>query len=259
MKLNVDADLFLFDLDGTIYLGNQALPGAIECLKKLDQLGKTVCFLTNNSSRDKSEYVKKISALGYPVDTSRIITSTMAAIQYLKTRAPGKTVFPVGTAPFVEELQAAGIPLADEDADIVLLGFDTTLTYDKIWKANILLEKGKEFITTHPDTVCPSDKGDMPDVGALMALLECSSGRTPSVICGKPYSPMAEIVSGLFHTPKERIAMVGDRLYTDILFGINNGLQSVLVYTGETTREMLAASGIRPTYVLEGVRDIVTD
>lgn len=258
MKLNVDADLFLFDLDGTIYLGNQALPGAVETLKKLDALGKKVCFLTNNSSRDKREYVKKISALGYPVDESCIITSTMAAIQYLKTRAPGKSVYPVGTAPFIAELEKAGIPIS-EDADVVLLGFDTTLTYDKIWKANVLLETGREFITTHPDTVCPSDKGDMPDVGALMALLECSSGRTPSVICGKPYSPMAEIVAGLFDTPKERIAMVGDRLYTDILFGINNGLQSVLVFTGETTREMFAASGIRPTYVLDGVRDIVTD
>jgi NagD protein len=182
----------------------------------------------------------------------------MAAVQFLHTRRPSKSVYPIGTPTFVQTLEEEGVPIS-EDADIVLLAFDTTLNYEKLWKANVLLEKGREFIATHPDTVCPSDIGDMPDVGALMALFECSCGRAPSVICGKPYSPMAEIINHLFDIPKERICMIGDRLYTDILFGINNGYQSVLVLSGETTKEMLSASGIKPTYVFDSVQSLVSE
>lgn len=258
MKLKVDADLFLFDLDGTVYLGDTPIPGAMETLGKLSAMGKKVCFLTNNSSKDKREYVRKLTSMGYPVDLWQIITSTMAAVQFLHTRRPSKSVYPIGTPTFIKTLEEEAIPISD-DADIVLLAFDTTLTYDKLWRANVLLEKGREFIATHPDTVCPSDRGDMPDVGSLMALLECSSGRAPSVICGKPHSPMAEIISHLFDIPKEKIVMVGDRLYTDILFGINNGYQSALVLSGETTVEMLNASGIKPTFVFDSIRDMIAD
>ena len=258
MKATVDADLFLFDLDGTIYLGDKPIEGAIDTLKKLTAMGKKVCFLTNNSSKDKREYVKKISSMGYPVDLWQIVTSTMAAVQFLHTRRPSKSVYPIGTPTFVQTLEEEGVPIS-EDADIVLLAFDTTLTYEKLWKANILLEKGREFIATHPDTVCPSDIGDMPDVGAMMALFECSCGRAPSTICGKPYSPMAEIIGHLFDIPKERICMIGDRLYTDILFGINNGYQSVLVLSGETTKEMLSASGIKPSFVFDSVVSLVKE
>jgi len=256
MKLKMDADVFLFDLDGTIYLGDKLIGDSVGTLKKLDEAGKKVFFLTNNSSRDKSEYVKKITGLGYPVRPEQILTSTMATVRYLTTRRPGKSVYPVGTAAFIAEIKEAGIEVK-EDADIVLLAFDTTLNYEKIWKANILLEKGREFIVTHPDIVCPSDIGDMPDVGSLMALLECSCGRAPSVICGKPYSPMAEIINTRVSEPKEKIVMVGDRLYTDILFGINNNYKSLLVLSGETTAEMLASSGIQPTLVLPSVNEII--
>lgn len=258
MELKIDADLFLFDLDGTVYMGDNPIEGAVETLARLTAIGKKVIFLTNNSSKDKREYVKKISAMGYPVDLWQIVTSTMATIQYLHTRRPGKSVYPIGTPTFVQEIKDASIAIS-EDADIVLLAFDTTITYEKIWKANILLNKGREFIATHPDLVCPSDLGDMPDAGALMALFECACGRAPSVICGKPYSPMAEIIGKLFDIPKERIVMVGDRLYTDILFGINNGFQSCLVLSGETTSEMLANSGVKPSLVLPAIRDMFVD
>lgn len=256
MELKIDAEVFLFDLDGTIYLGDKPIDNAIETLHKLTQCGKKVFFLTNNSSKDKSEYVTKLTKMGYPAQPHQILTSTLATIQYLTTRRAGKSVYPLGTPAFVAEISAAGIPI-EEDADIVLLAFDTTLTYDKLWRANILLEKGKEFMATHPDIVCPSDIGDMPDVGALMALLECSCGRAPSVICGKPYSPMAEIISKTVDTDRQKIVMVGDRLYTDILFGINNNYKSILVLSGETTAEMLASSGIQPTMVMQSVAEII--
>lgn len=256
MEIKIDAEVFLFDLDGTIYLGDKPIGDAIGTLHKLTEMRKKVYFLTNNSSRDKSEYVKKLTNLGYPASPEQILTSTMATVQYLTTRRQGKSVYPLGTPAFVAEIKSAGIEVK-EDADIVLLAFDTTLNYEKLWKANILLDKGREFIATHPDIVCPSDIGDMPDVGALMALLECSCGRAPGVICGKPYSPMAEIINKIVAAPKEKIVMVGDRLYTDILFGINNGYQSLLVFSGETTPEMLASSGIQPTAVLPSVNEIL--
>lgn len=256
MQVKIDADVFLFDLDGTVYLGDEPIGNAVETLKKLTELGKRVYFLTNNSSRDKDEYVKKLGKMGYDAAKEQILTSTMATIHYLKTRRAGKSVYPIGTPTFVSEIKNAGIAVS-EDADIVLLAFDTTLNYEKLWKANVLLDKGREFFATHPDVVCPSDIGDMPDVGALMALLECSSGRTPSVICGKPYSPMAEIIDSIVATSKEKIVMAGDRLYTDILFGINNSYQSLLVLSGETTAGMLQDSGIKPTYVLDSINDLI--
>jgi HAD superfamily hydrolase (TIGR01450 family) len=256
MELRIEADVFLFDLDGTIYLGDKPIGNAIATLSALGEMGKQVYFLTNNSSRNKSEYIQKLTRMGYAAKEGQILTSAMAAIRYLQTRKPGKSVYPVGTPAFVQELKDNNI-LISEDGDIVLLGFDTTLTYEKIWRANILLEKGREFVVTHPDIVCPSDVGDMPDVGALLALLECSSGRAPSVICGKPYSPMAEIINDRVTCKKDKIVMVGDRLYTDILFGINNGYKSLLVLSGETTAEMLNDSGIKPDYVLSSVENII--
>ncbi|MCL2629898.1 MAG: HAD-IIA family hydrolase [Firmicutes bacterium] len=257
LRAEIDADVFLFDLDGTVFLGDTPIGDSLNTLKKLEALGKTIFFLTNNSSKDKKEYVTKLTKLGYPAKIHQIVSSTLASIQYLKTRCPGKSVFPVGTKAFENELKSAGIEIKEDGADILLLAFDTTLTYDKIWKANVLLEKGKEFFATHPDIVCPSDIGDMPDVGSLMALLECSSGRGPSVICGKPYSPMAEIIESLVSVPRDRIMMIGDRLYTDILFGINNGYKSMLVFSGETTPQMLADSGIKPTYTLPTINDLI--
>lgn len=259
MKVTVDADLFLFDLDGTIYLGDTPIPGAIDTLKALERASKQVCFLTNNSSKDPAEYVEKLSAMGYPARKEQIVTSAMATIHFLRTERPGKSVYPLGTPTFERAVREAGIVTDSENADIVLLAFDTGITYDKFWTANVLLGKGSEFIATHPDKICPSDRGDMPDVGSLAALLECASGKKVSVYCGKPYAPMAEIVKHLYDVPASRVAMVGDRLYTDILFGINNGFVSVAVFTGETTPESLAASDIVPTFAFGSVTELTVE
>ena len=259
MKVTVDADLFLFDLDGTVYLGDTPVPGAIDALKSLEEAGKKVCFLTNNSSKDPAEYVEKLTSMGYPAKAEQIVTSATATVHFLTTERAGKSVYPIGTPTFERAVREAGITVDEENADIVLLAFDTGITYDKFWHANVLLGKGSEFIATHPDKICPSDKGDMPDVGSLAALLECSSGKKVSVYCGKPYAAMAEIVKHLYDVPAERIAMVGDRLYTDILFGVNNGFVSVAVFTGETTPEMLAASDIRPTYAMGSVCELTDE
>ncbi|HHT83885.1 MAG: HAD-IIA family hydrolase [Christensenellales bacterium] len=255
MKSTKDIDLFLFDLDGTINMGDIPLKGAIETLTRLTENGKRVCFVTNNSSKSKYDYLEKIRRLGYNARIEQIITSGMATAQYLSRHRPYKSVYVLGTDALKREMGDYGIEMK-EDADIVVLGFDTSLTYDKLFHACILLEKGREYIATHPDFVCPSEFGNMPDTGAIMALIEKTNGRRPSVIIGKPYAPMAEFVFDHCHIEPNKVAMVGDRLYTDVLFGKNNKMTSILVLTGETTIQMLNDSDIKPDIVLESVNDI---
>lgn len=255
MKNLREIELFLFDLDGTINMGDTPLDGAIDTLNRLTSKGKKVCFVTNNSSKSKYDYLKKITNLGYKAQIEQIITSGMATAQYLSRHKPYKSVFVLGTDELKREMSDYGIEIKD-DADIVVLGFDTSLTYDKLFHACILLEKGREYIATHPDFVCPSEYGNMPDTGAMMALIEKTNGRTPSVIIGKPYAPMAEFVFDHCHIQPNKVAMVGDRLYTDILFGNNNDMTSILVLTGETTIKMLNESDIKPDIVLNSVNDI---
>ncbi|MDR0696025.1 MAG: HAD-IIA family hydrolase [Christensenellaceae bacterium] len=255
-SLTIDADVFLFDLDGTIYLGDVLIKGVLDMLKALNYLGKKVFFLTNNSSKTIDEYLVKLKKIGYTATSEQIVTSTSAAIMYLKTSHPGKTVFPLGTVPFTNELEKNGIKLS-ENADIVLLAFDTDINYNKLWRANVLLDSGALFVITHPDLTCPSDIGNMPDVGSLAALLSSSSGRKPDIICGKPYSLMADIINNQIHVNKDRVLMVGDRLYTDILFGINNGYRTLLVLTGDTTEIMLQSSDIKPSYVYKTAAEII--
>lgn len=255
MKSTKDIELFLFDLDGTVNMGDIPLEGAIDTLIRLTNAGKKVCFVTNNSSKSKYDYLKKIRGLGYHAKIEQIITSGMATAQFLSRHRPYKSVFVLGTDELKREMSDYGIEIRD-DGDIVVLGFDTSLTYDKLFHACIMLEKGKEYIATHPDFVCPSEYGNMPDTGAIMALIEKTNGRTPSIIIGKPNAPMAEFVFDHCHIEPEKVAMIGDRLYTDILFGINNKMMSILVLTGETTLEMLNASDIKPDMVLNSINDI---
>lgn len=255
MKSTKDIDLFLFDLDGTINMGDVPLDGAIETLNRLTENGKRVCFVTNNSSKSKYDYYNKIKKLGYDVKIEQIITSGMATAQYLSRHCPYKSVYVLGTKELIREMSDYGIEIKD-DGDIVVLGFDTSLTYEKLFHACILLEKGRGYIATHPDFVCPSEYGNMPDTGAMMALIEKTNGRVPSAVIGKPNAPMAEFVFDHCHIEPNKVAMVGDRLYTDVLFGKNNKMTSILVLTGETTVEMLHKSDIKPDIVLNSVNDI---
>ncbi|MFI3228813.1 MAG: HAD-IIA family hydrolase [Bacillota bacterium] len=257
MKTVVDVDVFVFDLDGTIYLGDSAIGDSINTLKRLEEMGKKVFFLTNNSSKGKGEYTAKMAKLGYNCGKNQLLTSTMATINYLNKNCANSTVYPVGTPGFVEEIKEGGINVVEEGADIVLLAYDTTLTYEKMKKANLMLLNGSDFIATHPDDVCPSEAGDLPDVGAFLAMFKRASKREPRVICGKPNPPMAALVESVVGVAKDRIAMVGDRLYTDIAFGIKNGYKSVAVLSGETTLAEIEASDLVPSIVLGSVNDLI--
>lgn len=249
--------LFLLDLDGTFYLGPNLYPWSLDFMQALQEKGIKHLFLTNNSSASREHYAQKISAMGFPTTPDDVFSSTTATIQYLKRHYAGAAVFPLGTPLMEGELQAGGIRLVDENPDLVLLGFDQTLTYAKLVNACFWIRAGKPYIATHPDINCPTEKGPIPDTGAMIELIAASTERRPDVIIGKPNPPMIEALFEQFPYQPDEIAMVGDRLYTDIQTGINAGIVSILVLSGETDRAMYEAWEQEADFVFENIGEII--
>ncbi len=250
-------ECFLIDLDGTIYLEDRLIDGAAAFLKCLNEQGKKAIFLTNNSSKNRFSYRDKLKGMGLDVKAEQIFTSGEATAIYLKKKCPGAKIFLLGTPLLAEEFRQAGFELLDQgDPDYVVLGFDTTLTYDKLWQACDYIRAGIAYIATHPDLNCPLGKGRyMPDAGAIIKFIEASTGKTPLVI-GKPNPGMFAGLSRKYDLDKTRTAIVGDRLYTDIQLGLNAGIATVLVLSGETTAEQYATSPLKATYVFPSVQEL---
>ena len=246
---------FMIDMDGTVYKGGVPIPGAKEFVSFLKDEGIPFVFLTNNSSHGRSFYLQKLTRLGFDVGMENILTSTIATIRYLLTERPGKTVYPVAVPDVVEEMRAAGVPLVEEDPDIVVLTFDTTITYEKINRAFHYLRSGSELIATHPDDVCPTEDSYDIDIGPFIRMFE-QMCQTVATVIGKPNRLMLEMAAGELGVPPEDTVMVGDWLTTDIEMAVRAGTQSVLVLSGETDRDMLARWGKEPTAVVESVADI---
>jgi 4-nitrophenyl phosphatase len=241
---------FLLDMDGTFYLDNQLLPGAREFIQFCAEKQIKVLFITNNSSRNARNYVEKLGGLGIPVDIGRIITSGETTCLFLKKHYPNKKVFLAGTSALEEEFRQQGIRLVQDNPDLVVLGFDTTITYAKLWKLCDLVRAGLPFIATHPDSNCPTSDGFMPDIGAMIAFIAASTGRQPDVIIGKPNTPILDFILQKVNLPREQVAMVGDRLYTDIAMG-RNGIRTILVLSGETNLEQARQSEFQADWVVE--------
>ena len=257
MPVNLkDIRLFLLDMDGTVYLGDRMFPETFVFMDKLGRTGAEYLFLTNNSSNSRSRYAQKLERLGLPTPEDRIFTSGEATTLYLRGQRPGARVFLAGTPALEEEFRQAGFSLTGPEEgqlpDFAVLGFDTTLTYQKLWRLCDLVRAGVPYIATHPDFNCPVEGGYMPDIGAMIAFVEASTGRRPLII-GKPYRHIVEAVASRTGVPLEQTAMVGDRLYTDIAMGANSGITSILVLSGETSREDLAESDIVPDYVFPDI------
>lgn len=246
--------LFVLDMDGTIYLGEKVLPGAIEFVKTARERGKKVVFFTNNASRNPNDYVEKLSRLGFGAAREDIVTAGDVTIDFLKRFRPGKSVYLVGTPALEHSFREAGICIS-ENSDIVVTSFDTTLTYEKLVIACDLIRGGAEFLCTHPDFNCPTENGFIPDSGAIAALVTASTGVKPKYF-GKPYKETADMISHLFGVPFSETAIVGDRLYTDIALGRNNGLMSVLVLSGETKPEDVNETNA-PDITLGGIGEII--
>lgn len=244
-------------MDGTVYLGERLLPGVNELLAFFRRTGKRYLFLTNNSSKRRGDYLQKLRRLGVEgVSEDEIFTSGEAAAGYLRTRRPGARLCVVGTPALQAEFQAAGFVLDDDTPEVVVLGFDTGITYARIQTLCDHVRAGLPFIATHPDLNCPVDGGTIPDTGSFIALVEASTGRRPDVIIGKPFAPIIAALAEKTGVARTQVAMVGDRLATDIALG-QHGPTTVLVLSGETRPEQVADAEIPPDYVLRDLAELL--
>ncbi|MBR2571985.1 MAG: HAD-IIA family hydrolase [Clostridia bacterium] len=249
--------LFLLDMDGTFYLGENILPGSLDFIGAVERTGRDYLFLTNNSSHNAEYYVGRLGRMGLSVNADKILTSGEATARKCVSLFPGKKAWVLGNEYLKRELAAFGVDLTESDPDYVIAGYDTTLDYAKMTKVCDLVRAGLPFVATHPDFNCPTETGFAPDLGAILAFIEASAGRRPDLIIGKPYSGIVEAVRMRTGLRNEEMAMVGDRLYTDIATGKNNGMLSVLVMTGETTEDMLRQSEIQPDCVFGRLADMI--
>ena len=250
--------LFLLDMDGTLYLDENLFPGTIPFLRRIREKGGRYLFLTNNSSRGAASYVEKLRRLGIESVPEDFLTSVDALILFLRRGDyRDKPLYVVGTESFRAQLRQAGFPVtADrEEAQVLVCGFDTELTFQKLEDACILLGRGVEFLATNPDWVCPTWYGYVPDCGSVCEMLFRATGRRPKVI-GKPQPEMALLAMESAGFPPEETVLVGDRLYTDIACAVNAGIDSVLVLSGESTEADLAESTAQPTWVLRDVAEL---
>ena len=252
--------LFLFDQDGTLYLGSRLYDFTIPMLEKIKSTGRRYMFMTNNSSKSVADYIKKLEKMGISATREDFITSSQATAYYLKKHLPGKTLYVCGTHSLVEELESQGfVTTTDLDkTECVVMGFDTELTFRKLEDVSKLLLTRKDipYIATNPDLVCPTEYGSVPDCGSVCEMIYNATGRRPIVI-GKPSPLMPELAMEHADFSREETAVVGDRIYTDIKSGLNAGITGILVLSGETTREILDASEDKPHLVLQDCSEIL--
>jgi HAD superfamily hydrolase (TIGR01457 family) len=225
----------------------------VKFIELLRQQGREYLFVTNNSSKDSQQYVEKFARLGLAVSRHKIMTSGEATAMHVQRRHPGARVYVVGTAALEKEFREQGFVLTDERPDFAILGFDTTLTYAKLWKLCDLVRAGVCYIATHPDYNCPTESGFMPDIGATIAFVKTSTGHEPGLIVGKPNSLLAEYAAERTGIPVSAMCMIGDRLYTDIALGAAAHIPTILVLSGETRAEDVAGSPYQPTYIFQDI------
>ncbi len=265
-------DGYIFDLDGTIYLGDALLPGAFETLTRLRRLGKRVVFLSNNPTHSRFDYAAKLTRLGLPTPPADIINSSVVMADFLRRQLPGARLFVVGEEPLHEELRAAGFGISQAtdgetvqpgQIDAVIASFDRTFAYWKLQIAFDAIRQGARFFATNGDRYCPvpttpaTPTGGQPDAAAVIAAIEACTNTRVEAIVGKPSAHMAAAILALLHLPPERCLMTGDRLETDVQMGIDAGMAAALTLTGATSAAAAAASPIRPTYIIDDLSALV--
>ncbi|MFO7815906.1 MAG: HAD-IIA family hydrolase [Halanaerobiales bacterium] len=260
-----DIELYILDMDGTIYLGRDLIKGAKDFIKHLDKVNKKYIFLTNNSSKNADDYQKKLKNLGIEAKRKEIVTSGEVTAYYLKNKygLKDKNIYVVGTNSLKKEFEKLGFNIVgdkEERVDCVVLGFDTTLTYHKLWDAHDLIREGCDYIATNPDLICPLEEGkSMPDCGSIAKLLEASAGQLPFVV-GKPNRLMVDYISDRYKIDKDRIAMVGDRLYTDMKMAKDANIIAILVLSGETKKEDLDGNkALKPDFVMSDIEELLKE
>jgi 4-nitrophenyl phosphatase len=254
-RLESNKKYFILDMDGTFYLGNQLLEGSLEFLKKVEAAGKQFLFFTNNSSRNKQVYLEKLAGMGCHIDESQLLTSGMVTIHYIKNTWQNPKIYLLGTPALEQEFESNGIQLTETRPDAVVVGFDTTLTYEKLEKACTLIRNHTPFLATHPDNNCPTESGYIPDCGAMCAFITQSTNVLPKYL-GKPYKETIDYITSFLNCTKDELVFAGDRLYTDIAIGAQHGATSVLVLTGETRLEDLEKSDVQPDIIVDRLLDL---
>ncbi len=251
---------YIFDLDGTIYLGDDLLPGAKRLIEKLRELGKKVVFLSNNPTKDPKMYGEKLTKLGLPSPENEIVNTVVTMTQWLLKNHPGATVFPISEEPLKRSLWEAGIRMSEraEEIDIVIASYDRGFDYRKLQIAfdAIWFHKRARLVTTNPDPYCPLPGGrGEPDAAAIVAAIEACTGAKCEVNVGKPGRIMVDTIMDMLGLEASECIITGDRLYTEIRMALEAGMPSALVLTGETTAETLAAESEenKPDFVLDRI------
>lgn len=251
--------LFLFDMDGTLYLGDRLYDFTEELLAKIKKSGKRYLFMTNNSSKSVSAYIEKLAKLGIKAEKEDFITSSQATAYYLEKYHKGARLYVCGTESLKEELSSQGFSVTEntDQTDCIVMGYDTELTYKKLWDVSYMLtHRDIPYIATNPDYVCPTEWGSVPDCGSICDMIFNATGKRPIVI-GKPEALMPRLAMQKENCEPYETAVIGDRIYTDIKSGINAGALSILVMSGETTDEILNNSPDKPDIVLKDAGEII--
>ncbi|MGI6368273.1 MAG: HAD-IIA family hydrolase [Anaerolineae bacterium] len=251
-------DGYIFDLDGTIYLGDRLIPGAGDTIARLRSRGAQVVFLSNKPLEPRSSYAAKLTRLGIPATSEDVINSTQALIVLLQEAEPGARLYVVGETKLIHELREAGftVRMQPDDVDVVVASFDRTLDYTKLNMAHQALKKGARLYATNGDRTCPVQGGEIPDCAGVIAFLQATTGCTLVATAGKPSAHILQAALQRLGVPAERCLMVGDRLATDIQMGVTAGIDTALVLSGVTHASDLASSPVKPSFVLPSVASI---
>ena len=251
--------LYLFDMNGTLYLGDQLFSFTIDLLKKIKETGGMYMFMTNNSSKSVAAYIEKLAKLGIEATEEEFITSSQATAYYLKNNHPTATLYVCGTESLKTELRSKGFTITEnlDEVECIVMGFDTELNFKKLHDVSFMLcTRELPYVATNPDYVCPTEFGSVPDCGSVCDMIFNATGKRPVVI-GKPEALMPQLAMAKTGYGKDQTVVIGDRIYTDIKSGINAGTVTMLVMSGETTKEILDASPEKPDFVLEDAGEIL--
>lgn len=256
-----DKRLFLLDMDGTLYLDEQLFDKVPEFLDLIRRQGGQYLFLTNNSSRGVDGYMAKMRRLGIETAPEDYMTSADAAEHTLLTEFPGQKCYVSGTASLKAQLRQAGIDVTDtlsDDITVLLSGFDTELTFQKLEDSCILLNRGVTWLATNPDWVCPTWYGSVPDCGSVCQMLERATGKTPRFL-GKPQPEMVRLALARTGFRPQQAVVIGDRLYTDVACGVNAGIDSIFVLSGEGVMGDIVKYRINPTWIYQDIAKLYQD
>jgi phosphoglycolate/pyridoxal phosphate phosphatase family enzyme len=250
---------YVFDLDGTVYLGDALLPGARRTVETLRAMGSRVVFLSNKPLQTRADYAAKLTHLGIPTSPDEVINSSWVLVRWLEREAPGVALFVIGEPPLLAELRAAGFHLTEQAAEVefVVASFDRAFDYRKLQIAFDAIRARARFVATNADRYCPTPTGGLPDAAAIIGAIEGCTGKSVEVVVGKPSPITARAILDRLQLPASECIIVGDRLETDILMGQEAGMATGVVLTGVTTPALLAASEIQPDYVLHRLDELL--